>query len=61
MAAPDAAPEFAASADTHYDSVRPMNHAFVIPASYTAKQTADDSRNPQTGPDANQTNVWSIK
>ncbi len=54
-------PEFAASADTHFDSVRPMNHAFVIPASYAAKQTADDSRNPQTGPDANQTNVWSIK
>jgi hypothetical protein len=54
-------PEFAASADTHYDSVRPMNHAFVIPASYTAKQTADDSRPAQTGPDAKQTNVWAIK
>jgi hypothetical protein len=51
-------PEFTASADTHFDSVRPMNHAFVIPASYTAKQTADDSRSPQTGPDATQTNVW---
>jgi|CZKU01.1.fsa_nt_gi hypothetical protein len=54
-------PEFAASADTHYDAVRPMNHAFVIPASYAAKQTADDSRTPQTGPDAKQTNVWATK
>jgi hypothetical protein len=54
-------PEFAASADTHYDSVRPMNHAFVIPASYTAKQTDDDSRTPQTGPDSSQTNIWAIK
>jgi hypothetical protein len=54
-------PEFAGSADTHYDSVRPMNHAYVIPAGYTAKTTADDTRPAQVGPDANQTNIWSIK
>ena len=35
-------PEFAGSADTHFDSVRPMNHAFVIPAGYTPE--GDDRR-----------------
>jgi hypothetical protein len=54
-------PEFAGSADTHYDSVRPMNHAYVIPAGYTAKTTADDVRPAQVGPDATQANVWAIK
>jgi hypothetical protein len=54
-------PEFTASADTHYDSVRPMNHAFVIPASYVAKQSTDDSRTALTGPDPNQTNIWATK
>ncbi len=56
-------PEFAGSADTHYDSVRPMNHAYVIPATYVAKATADQSasRPAQTGPDKNQTNVWATK
>ena len=55
-------PEFAGSADTHFDSVRPMNHAYVIPAGYTQKATADDTaaaagraRTPT------QTNVWSIE
>jgi hypothetical protein len=54
-------PEFAGSADTHFDSVRPMNHKYVIPAGYTQKATVDDSRPLQVGPDANQVNVWSIK
>jgi len=54
-------PEFAGSADTHFDSVRPMNHAFVLPAGYTQKTTDDDTQTPQVGPDATQTNVWSIK
>jgi hypothetical protein len=54
-------PEFAGSADTHFDSVRPMNHAFVIPAGYTQKATDDDTQTQQVGPDATQTNVWSIK
>lgn len=54
-------PEYAGSADTHFDSVRPINHAFVIPASYTQKQSGDVSTAAQVGPDANQFNVWSLK
>ncbi len=54
-------PEFAGSADTHFDAVRPMNHKYVIPAGYTQKATLDDTRPLQVGPDANQTNVWAIK
>src|SRR6201999_4047730 len=37
-------PEYASSADTHFDSVRPMNHAYVIPSTYTERPTTDDSR-----------------
>ncbi|CAB3779080.1 alkaline phosphatase family protein [Pararobbsia alpina] len=58
-------PEFAGSADTHLDSVRPMNHAYVTPATYTQKLNPADvtgtslaSRGP--GPDPTQTNVWSL-
>ena len=51
-------PEYAGSADTHFDSVRPMNHAWVAPATYTQKQSADVSTPAQVGPDAKQTNVW---
>lgn len=54
-------PEYAGSADTHFDSVRPMNHAYVIPAAYTQKQSADRNTAAQVGPDANQTNVWALK
>ena len=54
-------PEFASSADTHFDSVRPMNHGYVIPATYTQKQSADRTTTPQVGPDASQTNVWALK
>jgi hypothetical protein len=54
-------PEYAGSADTHFDSVRPMNHAYVIPAGYTEKQSSDVTTAPQTGPDANQINLWSLK
>lgn len=54
-------PEYAGSADTHFDSVRPINHAFVAPTSYTQKQSADVSTAAQTGPDASQTNVWALK
>lgn len=62
-----ALPEFASSSDTHYDSVRPINHAYVIPASYVQKLNPGDINGvgvggvavvPQVGPDANQTNVW---
>lgn len=54
-------PEFAASADTHFDSVRPINHAYKIPATYTQKQSADVNTTAQVGADANQTNVWASK
>lgn len=54
-------PELAGSADPHFDSVRPMNHAYVIPAGYTEKQSTDVNSAPQTGPDATQTNLWSLK
>ncbi len=59
-------PELAGSADTHFDSVRPMNHAFITPANYTQKLNPADvtgtslaTRAP--GPDATQTNVWAQK
>ena len=66
-------PEYASSADTHFDAVRPMNHAYVIPAAYVEKQSSDESQivkgtgnaagtvAPQVGPDATQINVWSLK
>ena len=54
-------PEFVSSADTHYDAVRPLNHAYVIPATYVEKTTLDDTRPPQVGPDATQINVWATK
>ena len=54
-------PEFAGSADTHFDSVRPMNHGFVLPAGYTQKTSDDDTQTPQVGADPTQANVWSIK
>ena len=56
-------PEYASSADTHFDSVRPMNHAYVIPAVYVQKQSSDiDPSIPaQVGADASQLNLWSLK
>jgi hypothetical protein len=54
-------PEYLGSADTHFDSVRPTNHAWVAPSAYTQKQSADAAESVQTGPDASQVNVWSLK
>ncbi|HMH19022.1 MAG TPA: phosphoesterase [Burkholderiales bacterium] len=54
-------PEYAGSADTHFDSVRPMNHAFVAPAGFAQKQSADRNTLPQVGPDITQTGVWALK
>lgn len=53
-------PEYAGSQDTHFDSVRPINHAFVIPATYTQKQSSDTLGfiPPQVGSDLSQKNVW---
>ena len=64
-----ALPEFAGSADTHFDSVRPINHAYVIPKSYVQKLNPADvgaiasgpAVSVQTGPDTTQTNVWTLK
>jgi hypothetical protein len=55
--------EFQGSADTHFDSVRPVNHAYKIPASYTQKQSTDidTTKTPaQVGADLNQNNVWTV-
>ncbi len=54
-------PEYTGSADTHFDSVRPINHAWIAAASYTQKQSADVSTAAQVGADADQTNVWALK
>jgi Phosphoesterase family len=59
-------PELANSADTHFDSVRPMNHAYITPAGYTQKLNPADIVNTQeanraAGPDKTQTNIWSIQ
>ncbi len=68
-------PEFASSSDTHFDSVRPINHAYTIPAGYTQKLnpaditgimnpvtgTLDGVVTPKVGPDANQKNIWALK
>jgi hypothetical protein len=53
-------PEYTGAADLHFDSVRPMNHAYSIPAGYTEVQSVDQNTTPQVGPDANQTNVWAL-
>jgi hypothetical protein len=56
-------PEYAGSADTHFDSVRPMNHAYVIPAAYVQKQSSDidPAIQAQVGPDRSQANLWALK
>ena len=56
-------PEYAGSADTHFDAVRPMNHAYVIPAGYVQKQSSDTSSiaPAQVGADASQANLWALK
>jgi hypothetical protein len=54
-------PEYAGSADTHFDSVRPINHAWVAPSTYAQKQSADVSVSAQVGPDSKQTSVWAVK
>jgi hypothetical protein len=65
-------PEYAGSADTHFDAVRPMNHQYAIPTGYVEKQSIDESTitkgsgnaagtvPAQVGPDTNQTSVWAL-
>jgi hypothetical protein len=52
-------PEYAGSADAHFDAVRPMNHGYVIPGGYVQKNGYPTIK--QVGPDADQRNGWAIK
>jgi hypothetical protein len=52
-------PEYAGSADAHFDAVRPMNHAYLIPAGYIQKNGYPTIK--QVGPDADQRNGWALK
>jgi hypothetical protein len=52
-------PEYTGSADTHFDSVRPMNHAFVPPAGYVQKTSPDENTPPADTP--GHINVWALK
>ncbi|MYM21508.1 phosphoesterase [Duganella sp. FT135W] len=52
-------PEYAGSADAHFDAVRPMNHSYVIPAGYIQKNGYPTIK--QVGPDADQRNGWALK
>ncbi|MFX1678078.1 phosphoesterase [Mitsuaria sp. CC2] len=54
-------PEYAGSADTHFDSVRAINHAWKAPANYAQKQSADVNTAAQIGADTVQTSVWALK
>jgi hypothetical protein len=53
-------PEYAGSADPHFDAVRPMNHAFQIPADYLQKSGFLTPPGAQRGPDATQANAWAL-
>jgi hypothetical protein len=52
-------PEFAGSANPHFDAVRAMNHVYQFPAGVTHVTPAGAVTPPVTvGPDANQNNLW---
>lgn len=62
--------EYSGSANTHFDSVRPMNHKYAVKAGdlISGGATAGTSGggtlnggNTATGPDATQTSIWAIK
>jgi hypothetical protein len=53
-------PEYAESADPHFDAVRAMNHAYRIPADYLQKSGFLAVSGPQRGPDADQLNAWAL-
>jgi hypothetical protein len=53
-------PEYAESADAHFDAVRAMNHAYGIPADYLQKSGFLPVTGPQRGPDADQRNPWAL-
>jgi hypothetical protein len=52
-------PEFAGSANPHFDAVRAMNHVYQFPAGVAHVSSAGTVAPPvTTGPDATQTNLW---
>lgn len=63
--------EYSGSANTHFDSVRPMNHKYVMQAGdiesggstkgVSGSGSVGSGNNTATGPDATQTNIWAIK
>lgn len=54
-------PEFAGSANPHFDAVRAMNHVYQFPAGVTHVVPAGSVTAPTTvGPDPNQTNLWAV-
>ena len=55
-------PEFANSANPHFDGYGAMNHMYLFPAGVTRVTAAGGVTPPvTTGPDANQTNLWALK
>jgi hypothetical protein len=55
-------PEFANSANPHFDGVRAMNHVYQFPAGVARVQAAGAPVPPvSTGPDADQVNLWAVK
>jgi hypothetical protein len=55
-------PEFAGSANPHFDAVRAMNHVYQFPAGVTRVTSLGAVTPPTTtGPDPSQTNLWSTQ
>jgi Phosphoesterase family len=55
-------PEFAGSANPHFDAVRAMNHVYQFPAGVTRVTSLGAVTPPTTtGPDPSQTNLWSTR
>jgi len=63
--------EYSGSANTHFDSVRPMNHKYVMKAGElvsggsqkggSGSGSVGSGNSTSTGPDTTQTNIWTIK
>lgn len=54
-------PEFAGSANPHFDAVRAMNHVYQFPAGVSRVVAAGGVSAPTTtGPDPNQINLWAV-
>jgi hypothetical protein len=60
-------PEFAGSANPHFDAVRAMNHVYQFPAGVTRVSNLPASTSGgvalpvSTGPDATQVNLWATQ